>query len=163
MTANVFDLATSNTHLWAYYNTHTSSEVIGVLSGWAFCCCCCWLWSNRQAEWNNTKCMLKDGAVGGEKSSSICLLWRGGVRKQRWQGEIETSNKEGRRNGGSHRLHAEATVEEGQGGLETISWNCSIHTSTQDKTRLTSLGTFSFIHLMCSYSSCLSEMVPGSF
>lgn len=71
---------------------------------------------------SGTKTAGKDAAVGGG-SSSICLHGRGwvGVSGSRGDKESLDLKQTDRRSGGSRRLDADATAEERQGGLESIS------------------------------------------
>lgn len=66
--------------------------------------------------------------MGGEKNSSICFLWGGGAGCQEIEvrrGDLDLKQTGERRNGESHRLDHEATVE----GYK-VDWNCSAETSS---------------------------------
>lgn len=87
---------------------------------------------------SGTKTVAKDAAVGGG-SSSICLH---GAGCGGWCQEAEVTKsldlkQTDRRNGGSRRLDADATAEERQGGLETISE--TVQSTLLDRTRLAEL------------------------
>lgn len=117
-------------HIFGPFTAHTSSEVISVLSGQAFLVDCdqTGRFSGRAQNW------------GGGLTVAFVFFGEGvsGNRgeKGRFIGE--------RRNGGSHRLDLEATVEDYK-----VDWNwsaetSSIHTRSPDKSRLTSVVTLSW-------------------
>lgn len=89
--------------------------------------------------------------MGERKAVAFVYFWEGvkGQEAEVTMGDLDPKQTERAMwgNGESQRLDAGATVEHRQGGLELISWNYSIHTSTQDEYRLSFLGTFSFIQL----------------